>query len=83
MYALRHPERYQQLVILDTFLHNDLPDWGLFCKVAKIRSIGEMIMGIAGESIAKSGLGEVPSTSQILQKRLCNDITCPVETLIK
>lgn len=56
MYALRHPERYQRLIILDTFLHTDLPDWGLFYKVAKIWPIGEVIMGIAGQTITGFGL---------------------------
>jgi len=56
MYALRHPERYQRLIILDTFLHTDLPDWGLFYKIAKIWPVGEVLMGFAGESIAQSGL---------------------------
>lgn len=56
MYALQHPDKYSRLIILDTFLHTDLPDWGLFMKIAKIWPIGEAIMGIAGESIIGSGL---------------------------
>ena len=56
MYALQHPERYQRLIILDTFLHTDLPDWGLFYKIAKIWPVGEVLMGLAGESIVRSGL---------------------------
>lgn len=55
-YALRHPERYQRLVILDTFLHTDLPDWGLFYKIARIWPIGEVLMGLGGRSIARAGL---------------------------
>ena len=56
MYAQQHPERYQRLIIMDTFLHTDLPDWGLFYTVAKIRPIGEVIMGIAGQTITGAGL---------------------------
>jgi pimeloyl-ACP methyl ester carboxylesterase len=58
-YALRHPEKYERLIILDTFLHTDLPDWGLFYKIAKIRPIGEVLMRLGGKSIARSGLEKV------------------------
>ena len=58
MYALRHPEKYERLIILDTFLHTDLPPWPLFMKVAKIRPIGEIFMWLGGESIARAGLEE-------------------------
>ena len=69
MYALRHPERYQRLIILDTFLHTDLPDWGLFYKVTKIRPIGEVIMGIAGQTITGAGLkAGVVNKSMITQE---------------
>lgn len=57
-YALRHPEKYQRLIILDTFLHTDLPPWGLFMKVAAIRPIGEIFMWLGGKSIARAGLEE-------------------------
>jgi pimeloyl-ACP methyl ester carboxylesterase len=55
-YALRHQDKFQRLIILDTFLHTDLPDWGLFYKIARIRPIGEALMGLGGRSIARSGL---------------------------
>ena len=58
MYALRHPEKYQELIILDTFLHTDLPPWPLFMKIAKIRPIGEVFMWLGGKSIARAGLEE-------------------------
>jgi pimeloyl-ACP methyl ester carboxylesterase len=55
-YALQHPENYERLVILDTFLHTDLPDWGILYKLARIWPIGEAFMGLGGRSIARSGL---------------------------
>ncbi len=55
-YALRHPDKYERLIILDTFLHRDLPPWPLSMKVAKIRPIGEIFMWIGGKSVARSGL---------------------------
>ena len=57
-YALRHPEKYGRLIILDTFLHTDLPPWPLSMKIAKIRPIGEIFMWLGGESIARAGLEE-------------------------
>jgi len=70
-YALKHPERYEQLVILDTFLHNDLPDWGLLYKLAKIRPIGEFLMWLGGESIVRAGLeAGVSNTSRITDEVL-------------
>jgi pimeloyl-ACP methyl ester carboxylesterase len=57
-YALRHPEKYQRLIILDTFLHTDLPPWPLSMKIAKIRPIGEMLMGLGGKHIARFALEE-------------------------
>jgi pimeloyl-ACP methyl ester carboxylesterase len=57
-YALRHPEKYERLVILDTFLHDDLPPWPVSMKIAKIRPLGEMFMWLSGKSIARSGLEE-------------------------
>ncbi len=57
-YALRHPEKYRRLIILDTFLHTDLPPWPLSMKVAKIRPIGEIFMWLGGKSIARAGLEE-------------------------
>lgn len=57
------------LIILDTFLHTDLPDWGLFYKIIEIRPIGEVLMGIAGESIIKAGMvGGVVEKSKIKEK---------------
>jgi len=55
-YALRNPDKYQRLVILDTFLHTDLPDWGLFPKLAYVKPVGEVLMRLAGKSIVRSGL---------------------------
>jgi haloalkane dehalogenase len=57
-YALRHPEKYQRLIILDTFLHTDLPPWPLLMKIAKIRPIGEVLMWLGGKAIARAGLEE-------------------------
>jgi haloalkane dehalogenase len=57
-YALRHPQKYERLIILDTFLYTDLPEWGLFYKIAKIWPIGEVFMGLGGKYIARSGLEE-------------------------
>ncbi len=57
-YALRHPEKYQRLIILDTILHTDLPPWPLYIKIAKIRPIGEIFMWLGGKSIARSQLEE-------------------------
>ncbi len=57
-YALRHPEKYQRLIILDTFLHTDLPPWPLSMKIAKIWPVGEMLMWLGGKSIARAGLEE-------------------------
>jgi pimeloyl-ACP methyl ester carboxylesterase len=57
-YALRHPEKYQRLIILDTILHTDLPPWPLFIKIAKIRPIGEIFLRLGGKSIARSQLEE-------------------------
>ena len=57
-YALRHPDKYERLIILDTFLHRDLPPWPLSMKLAKIRPIGEMFFWIGGKSIFRSGLEE-------------------------
>jgi len=57
-YALRHPGKYQRLIILNTFLHRDLPPWPLSWKIAKIRPLGEIIMGLGGKSITRSALEE-------------------------
>ena len=57
-YALRHPDKYERLIILDTFLHRDLPPWPLSMKMAKIRPIGEIFMWLGGKSIARAGLEE-------------------------
>ncbi|MFC1888244.1 alpha/beta fold hydrolase [Thermodesulfobacteriota bacterium] len=55
-YALRHPEKYLKLIILDTFLHTDLPPWPLSMKIVRIRLLGELFMWLGGESITRSGL---------------------------
>jgi pimeloyl-ACP methyl ester carboxylesterase len=57
-YALRHPDKYERLIILDTFLHRDLPPWPFSMKMAKIRPIGEIFMWLGGKSIARAGLKE-------------------------
>jgi haloalkane dehalogenase len=43
-YALRNPDKYERLVILNTFLDTDLPDWGLLPKLASIRPVGEILI---------------------------------------
>ncbi len=55
-YALRNPKKYQRLIILDTFLHNDLPPWPLSYKIAKVWPFGEIFMALSGKSIARSAL---------------------------
>lgn len=55
-YALRNPDKYERLVILNTFLDTDLPDWGLSPKVLGIRPIGEFLMKLGGKSITRAGL---------------------------
>lgn len=57
-YALRHPDKYDRLIILDTFLHRDLPPWPLSMRMAKIRPIGEIFMWLGGKSIIRTGLEE-------------------------
>ena len=55
-YALRNPDKFERLVILNTFLDTDLPDWGLFPKLASLRPIGEIVMKLGGKSITRAGL---------------------------
>jgi len=57
-YALRHPDKYDRLIILDTFLHRDLPPWPLSMRMAKIRPIGELLFWLGGKSIFRAGLEE-------------------------
>jgi pimeloyl-ACP methyl ester carboxylesterase len=57
-YALRHPDKYDRLIILDTFLHRDLPPWPLSMRMAKIWPIGEIFMWLGGKSIIRTGLEE-------------------------
>lgn len=57
-YALRHPEKYNRLIILDTFLHRDLPPWPLSWKIARIWPFGEIFMGLGGRYITRSALEE-------------------------
>jgi len=65
-YALRHPDKWERLIILDTFLHRDFPPWPLSMRIAKIRPIGEIFMWLGGESIARAGLeGGVVDKSRI------------------
>ena len=67
-YALQHPEKYERLIILDTFLHTDLPPWPLSMKIAKIRPIGEIFMWLGGKSIARAGLED-----GVMDKSLISD----------
>lgn len=55
-YALHHPEKVQRLVILNTFLHTDLPPWPLSWRIAQTWPLGEAIMWLAGGSIVRSSL---------------------------
>ena len=55
-YALRNPDKYARLVILNTFLDTDLPNWGLLPKLASIRPVGEILMKLGGKSITRAGL---------------------------
>jgi pimeloyl-ACP methyl ester carboxylesterase len=55
-YALKHPEKYDRLIILDTFLHTDIPPFPLSMKIARIRPFGEIFMRFWGQDIARSGL---------------------------
>ncbi len=57
-YALRHPEKYNRLIILDTFLHSDLPPWPLSWKIAGIWPFGEIFMRLGGQYITRSALEE-------------------------
>ena len=68
-YALRHPDKWERLIILDTFLHRDLPPWPLSMRMAKIRPIGEIFMWLGGKSIASAGLqGGVIDKSRISEE---------------
>ncbi len=57
-YALQHPDKYHRLIILDTFLHTDLPPLPLYMEFVKIWPLGEIVMGLGGQYIARSGLEE-------------------------
>jgi len=57
-YALRHPDKYNRLIILDTFLHRDLPPWPLSWKIARIWPFGEIFMRLGGKYITRSALEE-------------------------
>lgn len=57
-YALRHPEKYERLVILDTFLHRDIPPLPLSMRIARIRPLGELFLWLGGEAIARAALEE-------------------------
>lgn len=57
-YALQHPEKYNRLIILDTFLHRDLPPWPLSWKIARIWPFGEIFMRLGGQYITRSALEE-------------------------
>ena len=55
-YAMKNPDKYKKLIILDTFLHDDLPPMPLSMKIDKVWPFGEIFMGLGGESIARTGL---------------------------
>lgn len=55
-YALKYPEKYKRLIILNTFLHRDLPPLPILTRIAKIRPIGELLMSIVGKSITRASL---------------------------
>lgn len=71
-YALRNPDKFERLVILNTFLDNDLPDWGLFPKLASIRPIGEILMKLGGKSITRAGL----EASVVDKSRISDELFC-------
>ncbi len=55
-YVIRNPNNYSKLIILDTFLHNDLPPYPLVLKIAKIRPFGEIFFWMAGRLAVKQGI---------------------------
>ena len=67
-YALRNPDKYKKLIILDTFLHNDLPPLPLSMKIARIWPFGEIFVGLGGESIAGSGLKDGVSDNSLISE---------------
>jgi 2-hydroxymuconate-semialdehyde hydrolase len=67
-YALRNPDKYERLVIFDTFLHNDLPPMPLSYRIAKIKPFGELFMWLGGTNFARSGL-----ESGVVDKSLITD----------
>ena len=67
-YAMRNPDKYERLVIFDTFLHNDLPPMPLSYRIAKIRPFGELFMWLGGTNFARSGL-----ESGVVDKSLITD----------
>ena len=56
--ALSCPEKFNRFVILDTFLHKDIPPLPFAMKIAKIKLLGEFFMWLGGKSIIKTGLQE-------------------------
>ena len=65
-YALNNPEKYDRLIILDTFLHTELPPFPLSMKIIRIRPLGEMVIKLWGQDIARWALEEgVMDKSQI------------------
>ncbi len=55
-FALKHPDKYTQLIILNTFLHNNLPPLTTPLKVARIRPLGEILFWFSGRAIIEAGL---------------------------
>jgi len=55
-YLLKNSVKPRKLIILNTFLHDDLPPYPISMKLARIRPLGEILMTLFGESIIRSGL---------------------------
>lgn len=79
-YALRNPEKYKKLIILDTFLHNDLPPLPLSMKIAGIRPFGEIFMGLGGESIARTGLMDGVTDNSLISEDIVKRYYLPEGT---
>ncbi len=74
-YALHHPEKYNRLVILDTFLHSDLKI-SFSMKMMKIRPVGEMFLWLGGnylkETILKMGVMDKSLITKGIVNRYCS-----------
>jgi pimeloyl-ACP methyl ester carboxylesterase len=77
-YALRNPDKYERLIILDTFLHrDDLPPWPLSARIAKIRPFGEIFMGLMGTSITRSGLEQGVKNKSLISNQIVREYYMP------